>query len=216
MIEKLITPSILNVDKKDRIQTIDQLIDMGIKWIHYDVMDGEFVSNTAISVQEIISFQTECKKHLSDVHLMVKNPIEYARKLANYVTCLTVHFESFNNENEIKEFADNFAHTNWIGLAIKPNTSFKEIKNILYLFDLILVMSVEPGFGGQTFIEKTYEKIKEIKQFIDEEKLPTIIQVDGGINDKNSKKLFQNGSSMNVVGSFLIKNLNIENLKKLN
>lgn len=216
MIEKLITPSILNVDKKDRITVINQMIDMGIKWIHYDVMDGEFVPNIAISIKEIISFQNQCQKHLSDVHLMVKNPMEYAKELANYVTCLTIHFESFDNKNEIIKFVDNFAHTNWIGLAIKPNTSFEEIKNILYLFDLILIMSVEPGFGGQEFIETTYEKIKKIKEFINEEKLPTIIQVDGGINDKNSKKLFQIGSSMNVVGSFLIKNLNIDTLKKLN
>lgn len=215
MIEKLITPSILNVEKDKRIETINNLLNLGIKWIHYDVMDGEFVSNTAISVEEIISFQEKCKKHASDVHLMVKNPFDYAKKLSNHVTCLTIHYEAFENEKDIIQFVDLFSHTNWIGLAIKPSTSFKQIKNILYLFDIILIMSVEPGFGGQEFIKSTYDKIREIKQFIDEEKLPTIIQVDGGINDKNSKDLFKIGSSFNVVGSFLIKNISSNTLKKL-
>lgn len=215
MVDKLISPSILNVEPEKRLVVINQMLDMGIKWIHYDVMDGEFVPNRAINIEEIITFQKECKKHLSDVHLMVNNPWEYARELADHVTCLTVHYEAFANEEDLVKFVDHFAHTNWIGLALKPETTFEQIKNIIYLFDIILVMSVEPGFGGQKFIESSYEKIAIIKKFIDEEKLPTIIQVDGGINDQNSQKLFKMGSSLNVIGSFLINNLNREILKKI-
>lgn len=215
MIDNLITPSILNVEKNERSNVINKLIDMGIKWFHYDVMDNKFVPNKAIEIDEIISFQKNCKKHLCDVHLMVDNPREYAKKLSDYAYCLTVHYESFENEKDLIDFVNEFCHTNWIGLAIKPSTDFSKIKHITYLFDLILVMSVEPGFGGQKFIENSYDKIKEIKQFIDEEKLPTIIQVDGGVNDTNSKELFKIGTSLNVVGSFLINNLNDETLKKL-
>lgn len=215
MRNKLITPSILNVEKENRIDTINKMIDLGIKWFHYDVMDNKFVPNTAIQVDEIIEFSKRCQKHLCDAHLMVENPFEYAKQLSDYVTCLTIHYESFNSKDKIIKFVNEFAHTNWIGLAIKPNTPFSEIQDITYLFDIILVMSVEPGFGGQKFIETTINKIKEIKEFIDEEKLHTIIQVDGGINLDNSKELFNIGTTFNVVGTFLINNLNKNTIKKL-
>lgn len=215
MIKKQITPSILNVPKDQRIEVINNLMNMGIQWLHYDIMDNKFVPNEAISVNEIKSFKNKCKKHLSDVHLMVDDPFKYAHELRDYVTCLTVHYESFEKEEDIVKFVDEFSHTNWVGIAIKPSTDFHKIQPILYFFDLVLIMSVEPGFGGQKFIEKTYDKLKEIKKFIDEEKLPTVIQIDGGINDLNSKKLFKQGSIFNVVGSYLINNLNKETLKKL-
>lgn len=215
MSQKLITPSILNVSVENRPKVIDELIDLGIKWFHFDVMDNKFVPNTAMSIDEIINFRKKCKKYLCDVHLMVETPFEYARKLTNYVTCITVHYESFKSEKELIDFVNEFSHQNWIGLAIKPNTRFEDIQHLIYLFDLVLVMSVEPGFGGQKFIEDSYEKIKKIKNFIDEEKLPTIIQVDGGVNDLNSKRLFEIGTTYNVVGSYLMNNLNKETLKKL-
>lgn len=215
MQRKLITPSILNVKKNMREEIILTLLKLGIKWFHFDVMDSQFVPNEAISVEEIIAFYNHLPKHLSDVHLMVKNPIDYARKLRNFTTCITVHYESFNSEKEIIDFVNEFSKTNWIGISIKPKTEFKKIKHLLYLFDIVLVMSVEPGFGGQKFIENTFDKIKEIKKFIDEEKLPTLIQVDGGINESNSKLLFELGTSFNVVGSYLINSLNKETMKKI-
>ena len=215
MFENQITPSILNVEKEDRPDVIKQLIDLGIKWFHYDVMDGQFVENTAITVEEIIGFYHQLPKHLCDVHLMVKDPIEYAYKLRDFATCITAHYEAFNDEKEIMDFVNEFSNTNWIGISIKPNTPFDKIKHLLHWFDLVLIMSVEPGKGGQAFIEDSYEKIKEISQFIQEEKLPTIIQVDGGINDTNCQKVFQAGSTFNVVGSYLMKNLNAQTIKKL-
>ena len=215
MLDRMITPSILNVEKNKRIEVINKLIDLGIKWIHYDIMDNKFVPNSAIEIEEIISFQKECPKHLSDVHLMVENPKEYADKLKDYTTCLTIHFEAFNNDKEIIDFVNEYCHTNWVGLAIKPNTKFEQFAHLIYLFDIVLIMSVEPGFGGQKFIDETIKKIDQVKEFIDEEKLHTIIQVDGGINDSNSKKIFEHGSSFNVVGSYLMNNLNSETLKKL-
>ena len=215
MIEKQITPSILNVEKNNRQAIVNKLLNMGIKWFHFDVMDNQFVPNTALEVDEIISLQSKSsKKFAFDVHLMVENPWEYAKQLIDYATCITVHYESFKTEKEIVDFVNEFSHHCWIGIAIKPSTKFEQIQNILYLFDLVLIMGVEPGFGGQTFIDNTLDKVKEIKEFIDTEKLTTLIQVDGGINDKNSKSIFEAGSTFNVVGSYLIKN--IDDSKTLN
>ena len=208
MIEKQITPSILNVEKNNRQAIVNKLLNMGIKWF-------QFVPNTALEVDEIISLQSKSsKKFAFDVHLMVENPWEYAKQLIDYATCITVHYESFKTEKEIVDFVNEFSHHCWIGIAIKPSTKFEQIQNILYLFDLVLIMGVEPGFGGQTFIDNTLDKVKEIKEFIDTEKLTTLIQVDGGINDKNSKSIFEAGSTFNVVGSYLIKN--IDDSKTLN
>ena len=163
MIKKQVTPSILNVPKDQRVEVINNLIDMGIQWFHYDVMDNKFVPNEAISIDEIKSFKSTCKKHLSDAHLMVNDPFKYAHELKDYVTCLTIHYESFEKEEDIVKFVNEFSHTNWVGIAPPPSTDFNKIQPILYLFDLVLIMSVEPGFGGQQFIEKTYNKLKEIK-----------------------------------------------------
>lgn len=215
MDQKLITPSLLNVDKEDRVETIDKLMKLGIKWFHYDVMDNKFVPNKAIEVEEIVNFYNHLPRHLCDAHLMVENPFEYARKLSPFVTCLTVHYESFRNEDEIIKFINEFAETNWIGLSIKPNTKLETIIPIVHYFDIILIMSVEPGFGGQKFIEETFEKVVKLKEYIEENKIPTSIQVDGGINDTNSKKLFELGSTYNVIGSYLMKNISKETLKKL-
>lgn len=216
MIDKLITPSILNVEKEKRLDVLKELLSYGIKWIHYDIMDGKFVPNDkAISVEEIKLFHNKLPSHLSDAHLMVSNPFDYAKKITDYVTCLTVHYEAFDSESEIIKFIDEFSSLNWIGLAIKPSTKFEDVKHILYLFDLVLIMSVEPGFGGQAFIEDSKNKIQQIFNYIKTEKLQTIIQVDGGLNDSNSKTIFDLGSSLNVVGSYLINNLSQETIKKL-
>lgn len=213
--DKMITPSILNVQEKDRTKVIQDLLNLGIKWFHFDVMDQKFVPYKAISIEEIINFKNNIGNFLCDVHLMVNDPFYYARKLSNYVTCLTIHFESFENKKQIIDFINEFSHNNWIGLAINPATNFEDIKHLIFMFDLILIMSVEPGQGGQKFLEQTFDKIKQIKSFIDDEKLSTIIQVDGGIKDTNSKKIFNIGSTFNVVGSYLIKNINKITLKKL-
>ncbi|MBR2022497.1 MAG: ribulose-phosphate 3-epimerase [Mycoplasmataceae bacterium] len=215
MFEKMITPSILNVEKDKREDVINELINLGIKWFHFDVMDNKFVPNNALTIEEIISYKKKFKKISSDAHLMVSNPFEYAKQLSDYVECLTIHYESFDNEEDIKKFVNEFCHTNWIGLAIKPSTPISKIQHLVYLFDIVLIMSVEPGFGGQKFIDESIEKVKELKKFIDEDKLHTIIQIDGGINSENSKKLFELGTTLNVVGSFLIKNISKETLLKL-
>lgn len=214
MRNKYICPSLLSVDSKKRVKAVNELLDLGIKWIHYDIMDNKFVKNTAIEIEEYISIIKSTPKHLSDVHLMVENPFYYAEKFKDYATCMTIHYESLSRE-KVMEFVKKYQEITWIGLAIKPETKWEEIKDIIHYFEVILVMSVNPGFGGQLFIETSFKKISEIHSFIKENKLQTMIQVDGGINDQNAKKAFQSGATALVCGSYLMNNLSEKTLKKL-
>ncbi len=214
MKNKYICPSLLSVPSEKRIEVAKELLNIGVQWIHYDIMDNEFVNNTAIEIDEYIEIIKSTPGHLSDVHLMVKDPFAYAEKFKDYATCMTIHYESMPLENILK-FVKEYQQTTWIGLAIKPETKFEEIEDIIHHFEIILVMSVEPGFGGQVFIESTIPKIKQISKYIEDNKLQTIIQVDGGINNTNSKKTFAAGASALVCGSYLINNLSVETLKKL-
>ncbi|MDK2819586.1 MAG: ribulose-phosphate 3-epimerase [Mycoplasmataceae bacterium] len=214
MKDKYICPSLLSVAKEKRIEVADQLLKMGIKWIHYDIMDNKFVNNKAIEIEEYVEIIKSTSSHLSDVHLMVKDPFIYAEEFKKYATCMTIHFEALTRD-KILEFVQKYQELTWIGLAIKPGTSFEEIKDIIHHFEVILVMSVEPGFGGQKFIDYSIDKIKLISNFIKQNKLSTLIQVDGGINDLNAKKVFNSGANALVCGSYLINNLNEKTLKKL-
>lgn len=214
MNNKIIAPSILDIDPKDREKTINEYLDMGIKWVHYDFMDNIFVPNLAISIDEFKNLINSTKKHVSDAHLMVKDPENWAEKIKKYVTCLTIHFESLSEE-KIVNFAKRFSVDNWVGLAIKPKTNFEEFKEIIHYFDIILIMSVEPGFGGQKFIKETIQKIKKISNYIKEKKISTLIQVDGGLNDENSKIVFEAGANILVCGSYLYKNKSKNTIEKL-
>ncbi|MGL5643352.1 MAG: ribulose-phosphate 3-epimerase [Metamycoplasmataceae bacterium] len=211
---KYICPSLLSVKAEERIKVVKELLDLGIKWIHYDIMDNKFVNNTAIEIDEYINIIKSTPKHLSDVHLMVEDPFYYAEQFKDYATCMTIHYESVPR-SEVIEFAKKYQQITWVGLAIKPDTKWEEIQDIIHYFEVILVMSVNPGFGGQEFIESSVEKVKNIHNFIKENKLHALIQVDGGINDKNAKKTFLAGASALVCGSFLMNNLNKKTLKKL-
>lgn len=214
MKDKYICPSLLNVKKEERIEVANKLLKMGIKWIHYDIMDNKFVNNSAIQVDEYTEIIKSTSPHLSDVHLMVEDPFSYAEEFKKYATCMTIHYEALTR-NKILEFVKKYQEITWIGLAIKPETSFEEIKDIIYHFEVVLVMSVEPGFGGQKFIDSTITKIKLISNFIKQNSLSTIIQIDGGIDDQNSKKIFRAGAHALVCGSYLINNLSEKTLKKL-
>ncbi len=214
MKNKYICPSLLSVPAEKRIEVAKELLDLGVKWIHYDIMDNEFVNNTAIEIDEYIDIIKNTPGHLSDVHLMVNDPFVYAEKFKDYATCMTIHYESMPLD-KILSFVKKYQETTWIGLAIKPETKWEEIQDIIHHFEIILVMSVNPGFGGQDFIESSIEKIKNIDKFIQDNKLQTMIQVDGGINNTNSKKAFSAGATALVCGSYLINNLSLETLKKL-
>lgn len=217
MTEKFVTPSLLNVDEGKRLEMADLLINEGIKWIHYDVMDGEFVPNIAIQFEEIKEINEKGKKHFKDIHLMVENPLEYLEIYQNVGDILTVHFEAIKNKSEFLSFLKNNKKTAefTIGLAIKPNTSVSEIEKFLPYVALVLVMSVEPGFGGQKFIPEALNKISQLKQIREKEQLHYLIQVDGGINNETGPQCFNAGADACVAGSFLIKNPNKDTIDSI-
>ncbi|MBG0730950.1 ribulose-phosphate 3-epimerase [Mycoplasma sp. 'Moose RK'] len=214
MRKMIISPSLLNVKKQNRLKMTRTLMNLGIKWFHFDFMDGKFVENTAISLAEIKNIVKKSKKFTSDVHLMSLNPEEQIEELIGFVDFITIHFES-KNYTEIEELITKYSQKTKLGIAIKPETSVKKIVKLLPKVDLVLLMSVEPGKGGQSFIEKTYEKISELSGIIKEKKLQIIIQVDGGIKDFNAQKVFAAGADVAVVGTFLAEKPSKIKIKKL-
>ncbi len=164
-------------------------------------MDTDFVSNYSYSYEEIKTIVEKSKKPI-DVHLMVKDISKYDYLLnVSNIEYITVHFEAledFNIINKIREYKK-------VGISIKPNTDIEKIYNLLEKIDLVLVMSVEPGKGGQQFIENTYERTNKLKKEIEKRKLNTVISVDGGINESNIKLLDQKKVDIAVIGTYLKK-----------
>jgi len=202
--------SLLNDDYKSAIMKFNELTN---DWIHFDVMDGEFVANKTFnheSVEEINKYN----KLFSDVHLMINNPdivISDYSKLG--VNQLTFHYESINKEdifNIIKKIKENNMK---VGISIKPNTDVKVLDNYLSYLDYILIMSVEPGKGGQKFIDTSLDKIRYLKE--KQVNYNYLIGVDGGINEETSKLVKEAGVDVIIVGSYLANNLNKETIDKL-
>lgn len=172
-----------------------------VDYIHLDIMDTDFVSNYSYSYEEIKTIVEKSKKPI-DVHLMVKDISKYDYLLnVSNIEYITVHFEAledFNIINKIREYKK-------VGISIKPNTDIEKIYNLLEKIDLVLVMSVEPGKGGQQFIENTYERTNKLKKEIKKRKLNTVISVDGGINESNIKLLDEKNVDIAVIGTYLKK-----------
>ncbi|WP_406615441.1 ribulose-phosphate 3-epimerase [Mycoplasmopsis hyopharyngis] len=202
--EKFITPSLLNVEKEKRLQMINHLVDNGIKWFHYDVMDGKFVPNLAIELDEIKDFRQNAKQHFSDTHLMIEEPLKVIDDYKDSTDIITLHYEAIKPK-ELLAFLKEKHHEYKIGLAIKPNTKVEEIKSFLPYLALVLVMSVEPGKGGQQFIPSALDKIALLKQWRIENAYTYLIQVDGGINSETGKQAFKAGVDACVAGTYLVK-----------
>ena len=155
-----ISVSILN--SKDRIKDTNILNNTSCDYLHIDVMDGKFVPDTQFDIEEIKRIISNCDKKI-DVHLMVEDPIVYINELINYnVDFVTIHLEIDKDINNMIDILKK--HKIGVGLSIKPNTDVSMISDYLYKIDLILVMSVEPGYGGQKFIESSLDKVKELRQ----------------------------------------------------
>lgn len=197
------------LSSKDKENTIKELNKTAIDYIHVDVMDGEFVSNETLDFNNLRNYFYENKKNL-DVHLMVKDVKLYCELYSllkpKYIT---FHIEVGNT----LELIDYIKNKNIkVGIAINPSTDISLIEPFINKIDLVLIMSVEPGYGGQTFIEESLDKIKKIKSLNNN----IIIEVDGGINNTNIKKIKEAGASMCVVGSYITNNSyeKIDELKK--
>ncbi len=198
-----IAPSILaanfgNLDK-DCLMVNNSIAD----WFHIDVMDGFFVPNISFGTPVIKSIKKIASKPL-DVHLMIVSPDRYIKTFKEIgADILTVHYEACNHLHRtisaIKESGMK------AGIAINPHTSINLLDDILSEIDLVCIMSVNPGFGGQKFIENTYNKISLLKEKRENIENKFLIEIDGGVNDKNAKKLINAGADVLVAGSFVFK-----------
>ena len=200
----IISPSILGADFMHLADEIEKIEDAGLYWIHFDVMDGHFVNN--ISVGNLFLKQvSEDLDFVKDVHIMVENPLSVVEKYreagADY---LTFHYEACQDDTEVFEVIDRIHEYGMkAGLSIKPGTPVEKVFPFLYSLDLVLIMSVEPGEGGQAFIDTSLNKIADLREKIDQENVKVLISVDGGINDVTAPYCLRMGADVLVVGQYL-------------
>ena len=197
----IVSPSILSADFANLERDIKCVEKNGADWIHVDVMDGHFVPNITIGIPVVKSIKKVTELPL-DVHLMIENPQKYVEDFAKSgADIITFHYEAVVHD-EIKPLIEKIKTFGVkVGLSIKPKTKASEIFEFLPYIDLLLVMTVEPGFGGQSFMGNCAQKIQEIKEVNKNEEL--IIQVDGGINDKTAKICKDYGATSLVAGSYI-------------
>lgn len=210
----IIAPSLLSFDFSNLSKEVSIFNEL-VEWYHYDVMDGNFVPNISFG-PKILSDLKKITPLFIDAHLMVSNPAYYAEIFAKAgADLITFHYEALSSIQECEALVDKIHSMNVkAGISIKPNTKPEVLDDLLEKLDLVLVMSVEPGFGGQKFMESAYDKIKYYKTKKEENNYQYLIEVDGGVCDTNAKELVLAGAEVLVSGSYLTKNP-LENTKKL-
>lgn len=203
-----VSASILNMDNENAIKNLYELETALIDYFHIDVMDGKFVKdNTTEKMIEYSEYISSISSLPLDIHLMVEDVEQYIKSFSVFEpNLITFHIEARKNKEEIFELIKLVKESNSrVGLAIKPNTIIEEIYNYLPYIHSVLIMTVEPGLGGQELIPETIEKISRMKKYLEQEKLEVDIQADGGINLQNIDLLKQAGVSNVVVGNALMK-----------
>lgn len=206
----MLSVSILGI-KENIKENIEKLDKLNIDYFHIDIMDGIFVPNKTWKYDEIKKNleQTKTKK---DIHLMVNNPKKYIKQYISLKPeIITFHYESTNNQLELIKYIQKYNIK--AGISIKPNTKVEELKDILKYVDLVLVMSVEPGTGGQSYIENSTNKINKLKELKKTNNYNYLIEVDGGINDTTKQKA--KDADILVVGSFITKGNYKEQIEKI-
>ncbi|MCB9187950.1 MAG: ribulose-phosphate 3-epimerase [Flavobacteriales bacterium] len=199
----LIAPSLLACDFANLQQECEMLNESEADWFHLDVMDGMFVPNISFGIPVIDFINRHAKKTL-DVHLMIEQPDRYITQFKQVgADVLTVHYEACTHLHRTLQAIEQEGMKR--GVAINPHTSVELLEPVLENIDLVCVMSVNPGFGGQKFIEGTYRKVERLRTMIDQRGLNTLIEIDGGVTSANARKLLDAGANVLVAGSFVFK-----------
>jgi ribulose-phosphate 3-epimerase len=199
--KKMIAPSVLSADFANLQAEIEMLNASAAEWIHVDIMDGVFVPNISIGLPICQAIRKHTPKHV-DVHLMIVQPEKYIEAFRKSgADTITVHYEACTHLHRvIQQIKATGAQA---GVALNPHTPIILLEDIIEDIDLVCLMSVNPGFGGQQFIENTYAKIRALKDLILRKNAKTLIEIDGGVTNKNAKALIDAGADVLVAGSFV-------------
>lgn len=209
-----IAPSILAADFANLERDTKMINSSEADWFHIDIMDGVFVPNISFGIPVLAAIQKHAKKPL-DVHLMIIDPDRYIETFADLgAAILTVHYEACDHLHRTLQKIKSCGMK--AGVALNPHTPIASLDSIMQDIDLVCIMSVNPGFGGQSFIENTFEKVKELKKLINQHSSECLIEIDGGVTNTNYSELIACGANVLVAGSYVFKAENpAENIKLL-
>ncbi|MDQ7917606.1 ribulose-phosphate 3-epimerase [Mesonia sp. MT50] len=201
--DKLIAPSILAADFANLQRDIEMINSSDADWFHIDIMDGVFVPNISFGMPVLKAITKHTKKTI-DVHLMIVDPDRFIDTFAALgANILSVHYEACTHLHRTLQAIKGAGMK--AGVAINPHTNVALLEDVIQDIDLVCMMSVNPGFGGQSFIENTYKKIAQLKEIILNNNASTLIEIDGGVTDQNAEKLVKAGADVLVAGSFVFK-----------
>lgn len=213
----IIAPSVLAADFANLQRDIEMLNESQADWIHIDIMDGMFVPNISFGLPVCEAINKHAKKPL-DVHLMIEDPDRYLEAFRDAgAATISVHYEACNHLHRSLQFIKSLDCK--AGVAVNPHTNVQLLEDTIQDIDMVCLMSVNPGFGGQKFIENTYKKVRQLKEIIAENNASTLIEIDGGVNANNAPMLLEAGADVLVAGNFVFKSMDpagtIEELKSL-